>query len=474
MSLNFKNYIESNKVLVLAAEIAHYHKINTYIIGGVVRDLVLGTESKDIDFVVDGDGINFANLLAQKLSKDLKVNVFKTFGTAHFCYQNYNYEFVGARKESYQFDSRNPIVNIGSIDEDRLRRDFTINALSISLNKEDLGQLIDPFDGIGDLKKKIIKTPLDPLTTFNDDPLRMLRAIRFAAKLNFTIDKNCLSAIKKINHRIKIITNERICDELNKIILAPKPSIGFMLLHNTGLLNHILPELVALGGVEKVRNYAHKDVFLHTLEVLDNISLNTDNLWLRWAALLHDIGKPKTKKFVEGEGYTFHGHEVVGPRIAKKIFERLKLPLNDKLEYVQKIVNLHLRPISLIENDVTDSAIRRLLFDAGNDIDDLMLLCEADITSKNEAKVQRYLENFKLVREKLIAVEEKDKIRNWQPPISGEIVMETFNISPSKEVGIIKNAIREAILDGIVENDKDKAFDFMIEFAKSIKLFPKK
>lgn len=474
MNLNFNEYIFSNKVIAYASEVAQKNNIRVFIVGGFVRDLILGKESKDIDFVIDGDGINFARLLADKLSKNLKVSVFKTFGTAHFMYNGYNYEFVGARKESYNPESRNPIVNKGSIEEDRLRRDFTINALSIGLNKDDLGQIIDPFDGLGDIKRKTIKTPLDPITTFNDDPLRMLRAIRFATQLDFSIDNECLKAIKTINDRIKIITTERISEELNKIILSSKPSKGFLLLKECGLLKIILPEIVELNGVDKVKNYGHKDVFLHTLEVLDNISKNTDNLWLRWAALLHDIGKPRTKKFIEGEGFTFHGHEVVGPRITKKIFERLKLPLNEKLEYVQKLVGLHLRPISLIENDVTDSAVRRLLFDAGDDVDDLMLLCEADITSKNEAKVLKYLENFKHVREKLIVVEEKDKLRNWQPPISGELIMETFNILPSREVGVIKNAIREAILDGIIENDKEKAFNFMIDFAKSINLFQSK
>lgn len=469
----FRELVFSNKVLKQAAELAQKKEIDAFIIGGFVRDLILEKPSKDIDIVVEKDAAEFAKELAASICPKIKVTIFKTFGTAYFCYDNFNYEFVGARKESYKFESRNPTVNLGSIEDDRNRRDFTINTLSISLNKKDLGTLIDPFNGIEDIKNKVIKTPFSPDVTFNDDPLRMLRAIRFASQLNFQIDNTCFEQIKNLAHRIEIITQERISEEFNKIMLTEKPSIGINLLHKSGLLKLFMPEMVKLIGVEKIKNYSHKDIFYHTLEVLDKIAQKTDNLWLRWVALLHDIGKPQTKKFFENEGFTFHGHEVVGPRIAKKIFTRLKLPLNEKLEYVQKLINLHLRPIALVESYVSDSAVRRLLFDAGNDIDDLMTLCEADITSKNEIKTQKYLENFKLVKEKLIIVEEKDKLRNWQPPISGELIMQTFSLKPSKEVGMIKNAIREAILDGEIDNNYESAFNFMIEFAKTINLFAK-
>lgn len=444
--------------------------LDTYVVGGYVRDQLIGRKSKDIDFVCVGSGIELARKVASLLSPSLKVNFFKTYGTAQFVWKGWELEFVGARKESYRKDSRNPLVEEGSLTDDQNRRDFTINALAASVNIDDFGSIIDPFNGIEDLKNGIIQTPLDPDITFSDDPLRMMRAIRFASQLDFTIAEPTLKAIERNKERIEIITQERITNELNKIVLTKKPSIGFLLLDQTGLLPYIFEELSELKGVDYFKNQGHKDNFYHTLQVLDNLCENTDHLWLRWSAILHDIGKPKSKRFEEGSGWTFHGHEVIGERMTQNIFKKLKLPLNQEMKYVQKLVRLHLRPIPIARDEISDSAIRRLLFDAGDDIDDLMMLCEADITSKNESKVKRVLSNFKIVRTKLKEIEEKDHVRNFEPPISGELIMQAFDLKPCKEIGIIKNQIKDAILDGDIPNELNAAQKLMFQLGEKMGL----
>lgn len=441
-----------------------------YVIGGFVRDLFLKRPSKDIDILVIGNGIKFAEAAGRLLHT--KVAVFKNFGTAMLREGDLEVEFVGARKESYRTESRKPIVENGTLDDDQRRRDFRINAMALGLNSSNYGELLDPFDGIRDMKDKIIRTPLDPAETFSDDPLRMMRAIRFATQLNFSISSDALEAIKKNAERIKIVSQERITDEINRIILAPKPSVGFIHLFDTGLLGQIFPQMAQLHGVEIVDGNGHKDNFYHTLQVLDNLAEHSNDLWLRWAAILHDIAKPATKRYEPGHGWTFHGHEDRGARMVPKIFAQLKLPLNDKMKMVQKLVQLHLRPIVLAQDIVTDSAVRRLLFEAGDDIDSLMMLCNADVTTKNEYKIKKYRKNFDMVKQKLKDVEESDQLRNWQPPITGEDIMQAFNLSAGRNVGIIKNQIREAILEGEIKNSREEAYKYMLEKGKELGLVP--
>ena len=465
-----------NPIYHIVGEAADKIGVRAFAVGGVVRDYFLQRPCTDIDIVCLGNGIELAKATAHSINSHIEVAVFKNFGTASFHYRhdniNWQVEFVGARRESYRKDSRKPIVEDGTLEDDQNRRDFTINAMAVSVNSDTFGELLDPFGGIRDLNEGIIRTPLDPDITFSDDPLRMMRAIRFASQLGFFIQDSTFDAIQRNAERIKIVSAERITAELNKIILSPKPSIGFKLLQKSGLMKIIFPEFFALKGVEMVGQHGHKDNFFHTLEVLDHVSLKSDNLWLRWAAVLHDIGKPATKRYHEKLGWTFHGHEVRGSKMVKKIFTNMRLPLDNKMKYVEKLVLLHLRPIILSEDIVTDSAVRRLLFDAGDDIDDLMTLCEADITSKNEEKVRRYMKNFQLVRNKLVELEEKDRIRNFQPPVSGEDIMQTFGIPPCREIGTIKDAIKDAILDGVIPNDRDAAWKMMLEQASILGLKP--
>lgn len=471
--MNQKNYASYLKhpVFKVASQVVTENNLQAYVIGGFVRDLLLERPSKDIDIVVIGSGLELAKECAKRLRVN-KVSTFENFGTAQFKYKDLDVEFVGARKESYRSDSRKPIVEDGTLEDDQNRRDFTINALALSLHADTFGDIIDPFNGLSDLEKGIIRTPLHPDTTYSDDPLRMMRAIRFASQLDFKIESESLNSILKNSDRLEIISIERVMDELNKIILSDTPSRGFKLLNSTKLLHQFFPEMIALHGIETIDGKSHKDNFYHTLEVLDNISENTSNLWLRWGAILHDIAKPQTKKFDKEIGWTFHGHEELGARMVSRIFRRLKLPLDAKMKYVEKLVRLHLRPISLVKGTVTDSAVRRLLFEAGDDIEDLMTLCNADITSKNEFKVKKYKKNFELVTEKLRAVEEKDRVRNFQPPVSGEIIMKVFDLGPCHEIGVLKVKIKDAILEGTIENDYDAAYQYMLTIGQELGLTP--
>lgn len=466
-----KKYLD-HKIFAMISEVADELNVECYVIGGFVRDLFLQRKSEDIDVVVIGSGIELAEKLSKKI-KGSKLSVFKNFGTAQIKWKNLEVEFVGARKESYRADSRKPIVEDGTLEDDQNRRDFTINALALCLNKERFGELIDPFNGISDIKNKIIKTPLNPDVTFNDDPLRMMRCIRFSAQLQFYIEENTFEAISRVKERISIISKERIVDELNKIMASKVPSIGFELLKRSGLLELIMPDLYKLCGIEEKGGRAHKDNFLHTMQVLDSVASKSDNLWLRWAALFHDIGKPISKRWDNRVGWTFHNHDFVGAKMIPKIFNQMKFPQNEKMKYVQKMVALHMRPIALVEEEVTDSAVRRLLFDAGDDIEDLMLLCDADITSKNLEKVRRYQDNYRIVRNKLTEIEQKDKIRNFQPPVSGEEIMKVFDLTPCREIGVIKNAIKDAVLDGEIANEHDAAYQYMLKIAAELGLHPK-
>lgn len=467
-----KDYLKElrNPIYKFVGEVAEETGVCAYAVGGVVRDMLLYRESKDIDIVVVGSGIELAKATAHKLSPKLKVNVYKNFGTAQFTWNEELVEFVGARKESYDRNSRKPHVEDGTLEDDLSRRDFTINALAVALNGSEKGQIIDRFNGLEDLSNKLIRTPLDPDITFSDDPLRMLRAIRFASQLRFQIVPETYEAIVRNAYRLEIISKERIAEEMNKILLSPQPSVGIKLLEESGLLKLFLPQLVDLKGIEKRGEHGHKDNFLHTLEVVDKVAMVSNNLWLLWAALLHDIAKPRTKRYDPKVGWTFHGHEFIGSKMVPEIFKVMKLPCNEKMKYVQKLVGLHLRPQALVDESITDSAVRRLLFEAGDDIDDLMLLCEADITSKNRVKVQKYLDNFALVRQKFIEIEEKDKIRNWRPPIDGELIMKTFDLRPSREVGIIKEAVCDAILDGLIGNNYEEAYQKMVEEGEKLGL----
>lgn len=468
----FSRYLELPVFVALTDAVRELGK-PAFIVGGYVRDLIMDRPTNDVDVVVVGSGIELAQIFAKKIGPGAKVNVFKNFGTAMVRFHDdreWIVEFVGARKESYRRDSRKPIVEDGSLKDDQDRRDFTINTLAISLNEDDYGRLLDPFGGLNDLSEKIIRTPLDPDTTFSDDPLRMMRAVRFASQLNFNIERESFEAIRHNAHRISIVSQERINTEIEKIMMTARPSAGFYLLKDAGLLQFIFPELIALQGATYIEGKGHKDNFSHTLKVLDNVAAKSNNLWLRWGALLHDIAKPKTKKFDPLNGWTFYAHEFIGAKMVPKLFHRMKLPADERMRYVQKLVLLHLRPIVLSQEEVTDSAVRRLLFDAGDDVDDLMLLCEADITSKNPDKVQRYMKNFEIVRDKLVEVELKDRVRNWQPPISGELIMKTFGILPGKDVGTIKSTIREAILDGIIHNNFEEAYELMLKEGEKLGL----
>jgi tRNA nucleotidyltransferase (CCA-adding enzyme) len=468
--MNYKKYLE-NKIFKIISQAAQELNLECYVIGGFVRDILLDrNHKKDIDIVAVGSGIELALKVSELLSNKPKVQVFKNYGTAMLRYKEMDIEFVGARKESYTHDSRNPLVENGTLKDDQERRDFTINAMAFSLNSDNFGDLVDPFNGVTDLENKLLKTPLDPDITYSDDPLRMMRAIRFATQLNFEIENESLSSIAKNKDRINIISGERIVDELNKILSSEKPSIGFLHLYQTGLLDLILPELTALNNVEEVEGHTHKNNFYHTLEVVDNICPNTEDVWLRWAALLHDIGKAPTKKFNKKQGWTFHGHEFLGGKMAKKIFERLHMPLNQKMKFVQKMVMMSSRPIVIAEEIVTDSAVRRLVFDAGEDIENLMTLCEADITTKNSKKFQKYHNNFKIVRQKIVEVEEKDRVRVFQPPISGEEIMELFGLKPGREIGVLKEAVKEAILEGEIPNEYEPAKEFVLKRAEKMGL----